>query len=149
MMFVIANSLADSAQKILFLGHAQLGVMEMLFLRSIFVLVLMGTLIGTKVKYYMWTSIPPNMTFPLLSRCATGLLAFFCMTTAIKHLPIVLVALIQNTIPIFTSLFGFLILGEKISRSEILCLILAFIGVYMLITSKNSEDNKTADQKEN
>ena len=135
LMFVVSNSVADSASKILFINHADLGVMEMLFLRGVIVLVLLVFLIGKDAKLILYTSIPRNMYAPLLIRCMSGLLAFFCLSSAIKHLPIVLVALFQNTMPLFTSLFGFLILGERISKSEIFCLILAFYGVYSLLYS--------------
>jgi drug/metabolite transporter (DMT)-like permease len=137
LMFVVANSLADSTSKILFSRHQQtLGVTEMLFLRGVIVLVFMAFLIGKKARYILYDSIPGNMVLPILIRCTSGLFAFYCMSTAIKHLPIVLVALFQNTIPLFTSLFGFLILKEKITKSEILCLFLAFFGVYILITNQ-------------
>ena len=51
--------------------------------------------------------------------------------------------------PLFTSLFGFLILGEKITTSEILCLILAFYGVYTLLYSGSEAlENYPADEAE-
>ena len=93
MMFVVINSLGDSASKILFLDHSNLGVMEMLFIRGLVVIVLMAILIGKDYKYILYDSIPRNMVAPLLIRCMSGLCAFFCISTAIKHLPIVLVAL--------------------------------------------------------
>lgn len=144
LLFVISNSMADSSSKILFINHSDLGVIEMLFLRGVVVLILLAFLIGKDAKQILWTSIPRNMIAPLLTRCLSGLLAFFCLSTAIKNLPIVLVALFQNTMPLFTSLFGFLILGEKITKSEILCLILAFYGVYTLLYSgtQASEDSE-------
>jgi drug/metabolite transporter (DMT)-like permease len=92
-LFVITNSLADSTSKILFLNHQDLGVMEMLFLRGIIVIFMMAALIGNDYKKILWQSIPRNMVAPLLIRCMSGLLAFFCLSTAIKHLPIVIVAL--------------------------------------------------------
>ena len=135
LLFVLIASLSDSASKILFLGHADLGVMEMLFIRGLIVLVFMAFLIGNQWRYILWDSIPRKMIAPLLIRCMSGLFAFFCISTAIKNLPIVLVALFQNMMPLFTSLLGFLILGERISKSEIMCLFLAFYGVYLLLYS--------------
>ena len=44
--------------------------------------------------------------------------------------------------PLFTSLLGFIILGEKISKSEILCLFIAFYGVYVLLYSGEQNDDK-------
>jgi drug/metabolite transporter (DMT)-like permease len=139
MMFVIANSLADSSSKILFINHADLGVMEMLFLRGVIVAVMLAFLLGKEAKHILWDSVPRNMFLPIAIRCSSGMLAFYCMNTAIKHLPIILVALFQNTIPLFTSFFGFLILRERITLYEVLCLFLAFFGVYVLISSKEQD----------
>lgn len=149
-MFVVANSLADSTSKILFSSHElTLGVAEMLFLRGVIVLVFMAFLIRQRARYILYDSIPRNMIIPIIIRCTSGLIAFYCMSTAIKHLPIVLVALFQNTIPLFTSLFGFIILKEKMTKSEILCLFLAFFGVYVLITNQQNEKQSLPDKESN
>lgn len=46
LMFVVANSMADSTSKLLFNSHSELGVTEMLFLRGVICLFLMAALIG-------------------------------------------------------------------------------------------------------
>ena len=55
-------------------------------------------------------------------------------------------ALFTNTLPLFCSLLGFLVLGERISRAEIICLILAFYGIYVLLyhgdTAEKSKDKE-------
>ena len=93
MMFVLCGSLSDSASKLLFIDHSNLGVIEMLFVRGLIVIIMMVFLIGKDWKYILYESIPRSMITPLLIRCMSGLLAFFCTSSAIKHLPIVLVAL--------------------------------------------------------
>lgn len=91
--FVVANALADSSSKILFLHHSTLGVTEMLFLRGVIVMAFLAFLIGNQAHHILYESIPRNMWVPIFVRCSSGLLAFYCLSTAIKHLPIVLVAL--------------------------------------------------------
>jgi drug/metabolite transporter (DMT)-like permease len=93
MAFVVANALADSSSKILFIHHGGLGVTEMLFLRGVIVLAFLAFLIGKQARHILYDSIPRNMWIPIFIRCSSGLLAFYCLSTAIKHLPIVLVAL--------------------------------------------------------
>ncbi len=46
--------------------------------------------------------------------------------------------------PLFCSLLGFLILGERITKVETVCLVIAFIGIYVLIYygDMNSHDSK-------
>jgi hypothetical protein len=91
--FVVANAMADSSSKILFINHNTLGVNEMLFLRGVIVLAFLAFLIGNQARHILYDSIPRNMWMPIFIRCSSGLLAFYCLSTAIKHLPIVLVAL--------------------------------------------------------
>jgi drug/metabolite transporter (DMT)-like permease len=60
---------------------------------------------------------------------------------------LVLVALFANTLPLFCSLLGFLILGEKITKVEVICLVLAFYGIYVLLyygdSAKDSGEKQT------
>jgi drug/metabolite transporter (DMT)-like permease len=139
-LFVLVNSLADSVSKILYLSHSDLSVFEMLLMRGVIVLVLMLYLMRGRFKELMWDSIPLRMFLPLILRSFSGLFAFFCINYALKHLPLVLVALITNTLPLFTSLLGFLILGERITFVEVGCLLLAFYGVYLLVNSSYGEE---------
>lgn len=130
--------MAHTGSKVLFLNHASLNVDEMLFLRAAIFLLVLVAIMNKDCKHYL--TVEDSMRFPLAVRCASGTLAFFCFTTAIKDLPIILVALFQNTVPLFTSLFGFIILKEKMAKSEIFCLFLAFFGVFVLISSKHSSN---------
>eukprot|EP00347_Sterkiella_histriomuscorum_P021051 403335450 len=146
MTFVFVNSIADSVSKILYIHHSDLGVFEMLFMRGVYFFFVLLFLIRGKIKWYLYDSVPRDMIFPLLVRVSCGCLAFMCVNQAIKHVPIVMVALFVNTMPLFCSLLGFLILGEKITKMEILCLLIAFYGIYSLLfssdrASKNSENN--------
>lgn len=133
MAFVLVNSIADSVSKMLYLGHRDLGVFEMLFMRGAYFFCVLAFLIRGKVKWYLYDSIPRAMIFPLIVRVTCGCLAFMCINQAIKHSPIVLVALFVNTMPLFTSLLGFIILRERITKMEVFCLLLAFYGIYSLL----------------
>ena len=114
----------------------------MLLVRALFVLVLMLFLMRGRYKELMWTSIPNRMFPPLIIRSFSGLLAFLCINYALKHLPLVLVSLILNTLPLFTSLLGFIILRERTTILEVGCLILALFGVYVLLSSGYSAGEK-------
>lgn len=142
--FVVSNSMADSVSKLLYVNHGDLGVIEMLFMRGVIVIVFMAYLVGRRWKEILYDSIPKSMYLPLFIRVNSGLLAFFCTNQAIKYLPIVLVSLFSNTLPLFCSLLGFLILGERISKTEIFCLVLAFFGIYVLLYtgSRTKDDEK-------
>lgn len=90
-LFVLSSSMAQTGAKVLFLNHASLNVDEMLFLRAAIFLLVLIAIMNKDFKRYM--TVEQSMRFPLAVRCASGTLAFFCLTTAIKHLPIIMVSL--------------------------------------------------------
>jgi len=84
------------------------------------------------------------MILPLSIRVFTGVISFYFIYTAIKYLPIFIVSLVINLSPIFTSIMGFMFLKERITRTEVFALVLAFSGVYILVSSSaNSNSNDT------
>jgi len=90
-LFVLSSSMAQTGSKVLFLNHASLSVDEMLFLRAGIFLLALFVIMNKDFKRYM--TVEQSLRFPLAVRCASGTLAFFCFTTAIKDLPIILVSL--------------------------------------------------------
>lgn len=64
-------------------------------------------------------------------------------------MPILIVTLIMNTAPLFTAVLGFAFLGEKISRVEVACLIMAFGGVYTLLSSGKEDEGHSETKSSN
>jgi drug/metabolite transporter (DMT)-like permease len=66
---------------------------------------------------------------------------------AIKTFPLAVVSIIMNTSALLITLFAFLILGETMKKAQLLFLCLAFIGVYVLVISRenNIPDEYTSD----
>lgn len=74
----------------------------------------------------------------------------FCLVYAVKSVPIVMVSVITNTQPIFTAIFAFIFLKEKITRIETIALLTSFLGVYILVTNNgNSHHAKTQIDEDN
>lgn len=48
-------------------------------------------------------------------------------------------ALVLNTTPLFTALFGYIILRDTLGNIEKLCLIISFTGVLVLVIGKRDE----------
>jgi drug/metabolite transporter (DMT)-like permease len=65
---------------------------------------------------------------------------------ALKHLPVVVVTVVSNTAPLLTVVFGSVLLGEKITKIEVLCLCVAFSGVYVLLTSGKKEETQSSPE---
>ena len=73
-----------------------------------------------------------GLKFTLLCRCITGTICFYMLILESSWLPIFIAQTFNNTTPFFTALFGFYILGEKMSKLMMLCMIGCFFGVAIL-----------------
>ena len=68
----------------------------------------------------------------MIIRGITGSLAFLSLVTAIRLIPISTAMVLFFSFPAFAALFSFLIYGERISRSEIICILGALLGASVL-----------------
>jgi len=68
---------------------------------------------------------------------------YFAFYISIKDTPMMLVTTITNMSPIITVVMAAIFLRERISGKEIMCLVLAFTGIFILIQggSSKNEDN--------
>jgi drug/metabolite transporter (DMT)-like permease len=77
--------------------------------------------------------VPKRLYMSLTIRVMAGAIAVYFLNLALRRLPLLIVSLIYNTAPIFTALFGWLVLEEKISYIESISLFVCFVGVYFLV----------------
>eukprot|EP00347_Sterkiella_histriomuscorum_P015516 403356734 len=134
-MYVILTCLADSVSKLIYLKHKELSVYEFLFIRSFVQISFMMSLVNKNAYEILIGNLKRDMILPLCIRVFAGVISFFFINTAIQNLPIFIVSLVINLAPIFTSILAFIFLKERITRTEVFALILAFAGVYILVSS--------------
>ena len=77
---------------------------------------------------------PVNVTMPaigglLYMGLGVGFLVYLSFNFALKHLEAGIVALFGNLIPVFTLIFAFTILGERLTLAQTLGVGLTFVGV--------------------
>lgn len=72
----------------------------------------------------------------MLARSIFGTIGYGSLAYAVSNVPVVIWTLIINTAPFWTSIFGFLILGETVSCFEAACMVGAFSGVFILSMGK-------------
>lgn len=58
-------------------------------------------------------------------------------------MPVTIASLIINMQPLFTTVFAFFLLGERIMIIEAVCLLISFYGVYLLISSQGGPNTET------
>ena len=68
----------------------------------------------------------------MLIRGLTGTLAFFCLVISIRSIPFSTAMAIFYSFPAFAAVFSPILFGERVSLYEILCLLVAMLGVLVL-----------------
>lgn len=68
----------------------------------------------------------------LLIRGCTGSVAFISMVTAIRLLPVSTALVIFYSFPAFSAIFSFLIYGERLSKLEMICIVVVMTGIGVL-----------------
>jgi len=71
-------------------------------------------------------------TWLLFIRGLTGSVAFICMVTAIRLLPVSTALVVFYAFPAFSAVFSFLIYKERISKAQLGCIAVAVMGVGIL-----------------
>jgi drug/metabolite transporter (DMT)-like permease len=59
-----------------------------------------------------------------------------------SFLPLVEVSLVINLIPLCTAVLGYIILKDKLTGFEVLCLLIAFTGVTVLIIGSQQAEGQ-------
>lgn len=86
------------------------------------------------LPFVFTTPMPVNVTMPaigglLYMGLGVGFLVYLSFNFALKHLEAGIVALFGNLIPVFTLIFAFTILGERLTLAQTLGVGLTFLGV--------------------
>lgn len=100
---------------------------DVAFYRSFGGMVMLQLIFGRRRNIFKGRNMPL-----LIIRGCVGAAAFLSMVTAIRLLPVSTAMVIFFTYPAFAAIFSFLLLKERMSRHEILCLILVLIGAPVL-----------------
>ena len=74
-----------------------------------------------------------NSFLPLLLRAVFGTVGIFANFYALSRIPIGEAMTLNKTAPVFTVFFSWIFLGEKVSRRQALCLVLAFFGAMLVM----------------
>ena len=71
-------------------------------------------------------------------RSILGLIAFNTFVYACKMLPIFVISIIFNTGPFWTSILGYMVLKENVTKSEVIGICGCFAGILILALSKKN-----------
>ncbi len=146
MINIITFCITNLLSKLVFDRYPEVNAFQILLLRSSISLFIYLILINRNFKKIMIDSVTPDIRFQLIYRTIQANLTLLFLNHAVKYLPLVEVALIVNLMPIFTAIFGYYWLNERLTIFEIVVLAISFAGVTVLILGSNETDD-SLDQK--
>jgi drug/metabolite transporter (DMT)-like permease len=94
----------------------------------------LSTYFVMKYKYgKSFSDIPKEHYFNMFVRSTTGVFGHLLMVITIQWLPITIFTILNNLCPFFASVASYFILNEFLDRTEIIGMIISFLGVLILI----------------
>ena len=70
-------------------------------------------------------------------RCCFGIFAYTIMTISLKYVPLYLIGIIGNTMPIWIVIMEFCVQHKPICKMDIVCMIGCFIGIIIITLSND------------
>ena len=70
----------------------------------------------------------------------SGTICFLTYAIAIEYLPLAVFFVIMQSSPILIAFIAWIWLGEAISRLEIVCMIIAMYGIFLVASTKKVKD---------
>ena len=110
---------------------AEIAVLQILFLRSLFGLVFLGT---SSVFSGETISFRVNRPWLLVTRSGLNILSWVLFFTSLKYLPLATAVALFFSFPLFLTIISVPLLGESVGMRRIVAIIVGFAGV-LLITN--------------
>ncbi len=106
----------------------KIGILETVFFRGLFTMAII-----LLFMYFRNISIYGKNRKLLVLRGILGLLGLLCYVFGINYLKLANAVLLNRSSPIFVVIFSSILLKEKITKKQLIALIMAFIGVINII----------------
>ena len=112
-----------------------IDVIDLCFIRTfINFLIACGTV--TYSGQHLIHGVPKEMRHVLFIRCMIGVVGFTCLVYGLKLVPIFISSIILQTMPFWTSIMGYFLNKEVVTKSEVICMVGCFAGVLVIAFSK-------------
>ena len=97
-------------------------------------------------KKHIWDSVNKKTFKVLVGRVLLGFVGLTLQTQAIARLPLVLVSMVMNLVPLITGVLAYFFLKERLDVIDKICLFISFAGVTIMVCGGSfSSDGKTID----
>ena len=110
---------------------------QLLALKSFFAVLITFLYIRKDLIRFLITDIERDQWKYIFYKTCQGISSYFLLYYGIQNLPLVIVSLINNTVPIIIAILSFLILSEGLRVREVFALLLSFGGIIIYILGKD------------
>ena len=118
----------------------------MILLRSFFAEIILLVYLN-KEMYSVMTK--QSLGSDIVIRITIAFISIGAMFTSVHHFSLTTVAVAMNLSPVFSFVFGMLLLGEKKATGlDVVCLVLSMVGALMMILAAIKEKEAVEQEKE-
>ena len=125
--------------KVLYDREPNLQPFPMLFMRSVFGILLMAAIINTKLKRETWDSVTRDKVGLLVLKTLASSTTNIIQYSITKYIPLTIISIVINLAPIFVFLLAFFILKEVIKRYDFIMLLFTLVGILTVILGIEKE----------
>ena len=144
-VFTCIKALSYVVCKVLYDREPNLQPFSMLFIRSVFGIVLMAMIINVRLKRDTWDRVTRDKVGSLVLKTLTNSTTNIIQYTVTKYIPLTIISIVINMAPLFVFTFAFFILREVIKRNDMLMMLLTLVGILMVILGSEKE-KKDSDE---
>ena len=132
-MFTVFNAGGYIVAGFLYQKNPSLTPYQLVFVRSSFSIVYLIFFSLKDAPRIFYHEMERKYLVPLVFRSVQSTVSSLINMIAVLHIDIVIVSLVNNTIPIFVCLLAMCFLGERLKRVEVFFMALTFGSVIMII----------------
>lgn len=130
--------------KVLYERHSDMSPACLIVYRSATSVILLFAYHNTNIKHILYDSVDRGSVPPLISRMISGNFGIFIIVMAAKYFPLTVVAMVVNCAPFVSLFLAGPILGEKITVSQLVTVLIAFSGLALMILGGKEEAQRPA-----
>jgi len=126
--------------KLMYIENPKMSGFQIMFGRSFCSIIVLLVFLNKDLKFVMFDSFPEGNQKLLAARICTGLVGISCMLHSNKWFSLSTIAIVTGLNPVFTTIGGVCYLKEKITKLDVFCILLSFLGVILMTVGLVVED---------
>ena len=143
-MFTFCFSLQFVFGKLTYARNPGLSVDAFLLVQSLFANLTVLALLNIQSKHVLVDEIPKSNHALLTFRSVQGSVGSLINNTCVKSIPLSEIGVVNNLSPICCSVLALTLLKEKMTKGQILFLLLTTIGIIVVVLGKQNDSNSSS-----